>query len=55
MEVIININIKMARKVLYISSGSYEESEIITNMSDEEVRDAVLKHCKCWGISKKEN
>ena len=52
MKATINVDIEAAKSALYISSGSYEESEIILNMSDEEVVDAVLRHCKCWGIYK---
>ena len=52
MKATINVDIEAAKSALYISSGSYEESEIILNMSDEEVVNAVLKHCKCWGIRK---
>ena len=52
MRVPIDIDIETARNALYISCGSYEASEIVLNMSDEEVVDAVLKHCKCWGIWK---
>lgn len=52
MKVVIDVNIEAAKSALYISSGSYEESEIILNMTDEEVVNAVLKHCKCWGIQR---
>ena len=51
MKTTIDIDINNARSVLYISSGSFEQSEIIKNMTDEEIKDEVLKHCKCWGIS----
>lgn len=51
MKVTADINIENARSVLYISSGSFEQSEIIKNMTDEEVKNKVLEHCRCWGIS----
>ena len=51
MRVTIDIDIENARSVLYISSGSFEQSELIKNMTDEEVKNAVIKHCRCWGIS----
>lgn len=51
MKATININTEAARNVLYMAAGSYEESEIIKNMSDEEIKNKVLQHCKCWGIS----
>lgn len=50
MKTAIEVDVEAARSALYISSGSYEEAGIILNMTDEEVVDAVLKHCKCWGI-----
>ena len=52
MKTTIDIDIEAAKSALYISSGSYEEAGIILNMTDEEVVDAVLRHCKCWGIHK---
>lgn len=52
MKTIINVDIGIARNALYISAGSYEESEIILKMSEEEVINTVLRHCKCWGIQK---
>lgn len=51
MRVTIDINIEAARSSLYISAGSMEEAAIIDNMTEEEVKDKVLKHCKCWGIT----
>ena len=52
MKTTIDIDIETARSMLYVSAGSYEEAGIILSMTDEEVVDAVLKHCKCWGIWK---
>lgn len=52
MRVPIDIDIKTARYALYISCGSYERSQIILHMTEEEVVNSVLKHCKCWGIHK---
>ena len=51
MIVTIEINIETAKSALEMSAGSYEQYQQISKMSDEEVKDAVLKHCKCWGIS----
>ena len=50
MKTVIDVDIETARNALYISSSSYEAAGIVLNMTDEEVVDAVLKHCKCWGI-----
>lgn len=47
----VNIDVETARNALYISCGSYEDSERILKMSDMEVIKAALKHCKCWGIT----
>ena len=52
MKTTIEVDIEAARNALYISSGSYEAAGIVLSMTDEEVVDAVLKHCKCWGIWK---
>ena len=51
MVVTINIDIETAKSALTISAGSYEQYQQISNMTDEEVKDAVLNHTKCWGIS----
>lgn len=52
----VNIDVEAARNALYISCGSYEDSEKILNMDDMEVVRAALNHCKCWGITEiKEN
>lgn len=51
MKVTIDINIANARSALYISAGSLEQATVIATMKDEEVKDAVIKHCKCWGIT----
>lgn len=45
----VNIDIEKARKVLTISAGSIEEAKIYENYTDEEIKDNVLSHCKCWG------
>lgn len=56
MKVTVDIDIKTAKNVLYIASGSYEEAENIINMNDEQIIDTVIKHCKCWGMARvKEN
>lgn len=47
----VNIDIENARKALKISAGSLEEAKIYENYSDEEIKDKVLSHCKCWGIT----
>lgn len=52
MKTTLEVDIETARNALYISSGSCEAARIVLNMTDEEVVDAVLKHCKCWGIHK---
>lgn len=51
----ININIENARKTLIMSAGSLEEANIYKNMSDEEVKDKVLQHCRCWSIEEIKN
>ena len=51
MKVTVAIDIKFARKVLVMSSGSKQEAEIIEAMNDVEIKDEVLKHCKCWAIT----
>ena len=47
----IEINIENARKALIISAGSMQEAKMYENFSDEEIKDKVLNHCKCWGIT----
>lgn len=51
MIVQIDINIEVARKVLETCAGSLQEMQLIQGMSDEEIKNLVLKHSKCWGIS----
>ena len=51
MKVTIDIDVETARSALYISCGSYEDSEKILKMDDMEVVRAALNHCKCWGIT----
>jgi len=48
MIVTVNIDIENARKVLVVASGSFEQAQLIEAMTDEEIKDEVLKHCKCW-------
>lgn len=50
-RVTIAINVENARKVLVNSSGSVKEAEIIEAMTSDEIKDEVLKHCKCWAIT----
>ena len=47
----IDINIEAARKVLETCSGSVQEMNQIQGMDDEGIKDLVIKHSKCWGIS----
>lgn len=47
----IEINIENARKALMLSAGSMEEAKLYENYMDEEIKDKVLNHCKCWGIT----
>ena len=51
MKAVIDINIENARRSLLISAGSYEQAQLIEKMSDEEVKDQVMKHIYCWGIT----
>ena len=55
MRTTIDINIDNARMTLIVASGSYERAKQIENMSDEEIKDLVIKHCLCWGISEVKN
>ena len=55
MRTTIDINIDNARMSLIVASGSYERAEQIEHMSDEEIKDLVIKHCLCWGISEVKN
>lgn len=55
MKAVIDINIDNARMSLIVASGSYERAEQIEHMSDEEIKDLVIKHCLCWGISEVKN
>lgn len=47
----INIDIDGARKTLETCAGSLQEMQLIQGMSDDEIKNLVLKHSKCWGIS----
>ena len=51
MTTTIEINIENARKALILSSGSVEEAKLYENYTDEEIKDKVLQHCKCWAIT----
>ena len=51
MIVQIDINIEVARKVLETCAGSLEEMNQIQGMDDEGIKDLVLKHSKCWGVT----
>ena len=51
MRVNVNIDIENARKALKLSAGSLEEANVYENYTDEEIKDKVLSHCKCWGIT----
>lgn len=50
MIVTVNIDIENARKTLEVASGSLEQAQLIRAMTDEEIKDEVLKHCKCWSM-----
>ena len=50
MIVTVNIDIENARKTLEVASGSLEQAQLIMAMTDEEIKDEVLKHCKCWSM-----
>lgn len=50
MIVTVNIDIENARKTLEVASGSLEQAQLIGAMTDEEIKDEVLKHCKCWSM-----
>lgn len=50
MIVTINIDIENARKTLEVASGSLEQAQLIRAMTDEEIKDEVLKHCKCLSM-----
>jgi len=50
MIVTVNIDIDNARKTLVVASGSMEQARAIEGMTDEEIKDEVLKHCKCWSM-----
>lgn len=47
----VSIDIEKARKALILSAGSVEEAKIYENYTDEEIKDKVLQHCKCWAIT----
>jgi len=51
MTVSINIDIENARKALKLSAGSLEETKVYENYTDEEIKDKVISHCRCWGIT----
>ena len=51
MKAVIDINIEHARMSLLVSAGSFEQSQLIEKMSDEEVKNQVIKHIYCWGIT----
>lgn len=51
MLVTVNIDIEKARKALKLSATSMEEAKVYENYSDEEIKDKVISHCKCWGIT----
>lgn len=51
MKAVIDINIENARRSLLISAGSFEQSQLIEKMSDEEIKNQVMKHIYCWGIT----
>ncbi len=51
MIVQINIDIENARKTLEVCACSLEEYQMVRSMTDTEIKDLVLQHCKCWGIS----
>lgn len=51
MKAVIDINIENARRSLLISAGSFEQAQLIKKMSDEEVKNQVMKHIYCWGIT----
>ena len=51
MKVEIDIDINNARKVLKLSCGSVEKEKVIGMMSDEMIKNEVLRHIKCYGIT----
>lgn len=55
MRVNVDIDIENARKALTLSAGSIEEAKLYENYTDEEIKDKVLSHCKCWGITEYKN
>ena len=52
MVVKIDINIENARMALMTSSGSIQECSKIEKMTDEEIIDTVIRHSRCWGVTK---
>lgn len=55
MRVNVDIDIENARKALKLSAGSVEEAKLYENYTDEEIKDKVLSHCKCWGMTEYKN
>lgn len=52
MDIKISIDIPNARKVLALSSGSPKEyNDFLYNLSDVQIKDCIVKHIKCWGIT----
>ena len=49
------VNVDIARKALKLSAGSVEEAKLYENYTDEEIKDKVLSHCKCWGMTEYKN
>ena len=51
MQITIDIDIYNAKRTLIISAGSIEQENRYKYMTEMEIKDEVLKHIKCWGIT----
>ena len=46
-----DIDIELYQRNYKYVRDHMEHPEWLSTFTDEEIKDAVLKHCKCWGIS----
>jgi len=51
MKVLVDIDIEKARTILETCAGSYEEMQQVSSMNDEQIKNLVVKHIKCWAVT----
>ena len=47
----IKIDVSKAREILMLMAGSPEHANFIQSMTEDEIKNQVIKHIKCFGVT----